>query len=260
MTPLEEETLIPLAQRMLADYDSNNPGTIFSEGFRLNVSDAWRLQAAVADLREARGEIIVGFKIGAVCKGNQKLIGLEHPAWGRLWESEQHRDGAMLDRKKFANPSMEAEFGIILSRDIEPTEASLDHILDSIASVHPVIEIHNFVFRGEAPHGAELLANNAIHAGVIRGESVIDPRDDVTTDLKLVYDGKTVDSWDSTKWPDDYLSAIEWLAQEQANIGKKLEQGNLILTGALGPPIPIEDTTLVELQSSRLGNVSAKFL
>ena len=37
-----------------------------------------------------------------------------------------------------------------------------ENIIEAIASVHPVIEIHNFVFRGEHPKGPELLANNAI--------------------------------------------------------------------------------------------------
>ena len=36
----------------------------------------------------------------------------------------------------------------------------------SIESIFPLIEIHNLVFNGVEPHGAELLANNALHAGV----------------------------------------------------------------------------------------------
>ena len=44
------------------------------------------------------------------------------------------------------------------------------HILDSIETIHPIIEIHNLVFNGDPPFGAELLANNAIHAGIVIGE------------------------------------------------------------------------------------------
>ena len=70
---------------MLADYDNATPGTAFGEGLRLEIEEAWQLQAAVTALREARGERVVGYKIGCVFKGNQKMMGLSHPAYGRLW-------------------------------------------------------------------------------------------------------------------------------------------------------------------------------
>ena len=258
--PVNDTELTTLAIKMLADYDGHTPGTAFANGLRLSVQEAWHLQTMVSELRQRRGERVVGFKIGAVCEGNQKLIGLDHPAWGRLWENEQHPDGATLYKKNFANPSMEAEFGIILNRDIEADKTSLEDVLLAIESVHPVIEIHNLVFRGESPNGAELLANNAIHAGVVRGLGKIDPKQTITTDLELIYDGKVVDSWYQTKWPNDYLSAIDWLVQEQTKLGNKLRKKDLILTGALGPPIPIEETKLVEAKSPQLGRVGAIFL
>ena len=108
---LNERELKTLAIKMLADYDARTPGTEFGKGLRLTVQEAWRLQTMVSELRQKRGENVVGFKIGAVCEGNQKLIGLNHPAWGRLWENEQYADEARLYKKDFANPSMEAEFG-----------------------------------------------------------------------------------------------------------------------------------------------------
>ena len=37
------------------------------------------------------------------------------------------------------------------------------------------------------------------------------------------------------------LSEIEWFVLEQAKRNNILKKGNLILTGAYGPPIPIND-------------------
>ena len=154
---LNERELKTLAIKMLADYDARTPGTEFGKGLRLTVQEAWRLQTMVSELRQKRGENVVGFKIGAVGEGKPKLIGLSHPAWGRLWENEQYADEARLYKKDFANPAMEAEFGVILNRDIETDKTSLEDVLNSIGSVHAVIEIHNLVFRGKSPNGAELL-------------------------------------------------------------------------------------------------------
>jgi hypothetical protein len=39
MSRLDEATLGTIAQRMLADYDAANPGTVFEEGLRLEIAD-----------------------------------------------------------------------------------------------------------------------------------------------------------------------------------------------------------------------------
>ena len=154
---------------------------------------------------------------------------------------------------------MEAEFGIILNRDLQPEKISFEYILDSIESIYPLIEIHNLVFYGNAPYGAELLANNAIHAGVVLGPKNKLPDNNKITDLKLIYDKKIVDTWSNKKWPYDMLSEVMWLVKEQSNIKNILKKGNLILTGAYGFPVPINDKRIIEATSSAFGDVKSIF-
>jgi len=249
-----------IAHRMLADYHAATPGTIFAEGLRLDIPDAWRLQSAVTRLREQRGETVIGYKIGCVGGGNQKMMGLSHPAWGRLWSTEQFADGAVLKKANYANVAFEAEFAIMLNRTFDPEKVSAAEMISAIDAIYPVIEIHNFELRSEKPHGHELIANNAIHAGVIRGSARPVPEPGQTTDLSLIFDRETVDSWSSLQWPSDILSAIVWLAEQQAEAGRQLVKGDLILAGAFGPPIPLGDKTRVDVTSSAFGNVSATFV
>ena len=154
---------------------------------------------------------------------------------------------------------MEAEFGIILNRDLKPELSSFNYILDSIKGIYPLIEIHNLVFHGSEPYGAELLANNAIHAGVILGSENKLPKNRTETDLKLIYDNEVIDKWTNKIWPLDMLSEMEWLVKEQAKVNNTLKKGNLILTGAYGFPVPINEKKLVEVTSSAFGSVQANF-
>ena len=108
-----------LAERMLEDYDSHNPGTVFAEGLRLSITDAYRLQAQVAQLRERRGEQLVGYKIGCVCSENQERHGLSHPVYGRLWSTEQYSNDVDLATRDFANVAIEGEFAVTLRDDVE---------------------------------------------------------------------------------------------------------------------------------------------
>ena len=115
-------------------------------------------------------------------------MGFVQPAWGSLWKNELFESGVKLHKKDYSNPAMEAEFGVKLNREIDPKLVSFDYILDSIESIFPLIEIHNLVFNGDEPYGAELLANNALHAGVILGPETKTINNNKITDLKLIYD------------------------------------------------------------------------
>ena len=247
------------AHKILDDYDAKTPSGIFKDKISISIEDALRIQLAVTNLREKRGEEVIGYKIGCVSKDTQRKMGFTKPAWGRLWKNELYLDGVTLDKRNFANPAMEAEFGIVLNRDLTPEFVNLEYILDSIETIHPIIEIHNLVFNGDPPFGAELLANNAIHAGVVMGKPTKANIKSEITDLKLIFDNEIIDTWSDKKWPHDMLSEVEWLVKEQDKIGNILKKGNLILTGAYGLPIPINDKKLIQVTSSLFGNVSALF-
>ena len=259
MVELSQFQLDVYAHKILDDYDAKTPSGIFKDKISISIEDALRIQLAVTNLREKRGEEVIGYKIGCVSKDTQRKMGFTKPAWGRLWKNELYLDGVTLDKRNFANPAMEAEFGIVLNRDLTPELVNLDYILDSIETIHPIIEIHNLVFNGDPPFGAELLANNAIHAGVVMGKPTKANIKSEITDLKLIFDNEIIDTWSDKKWPHDMLSEVEWLVKEQDKIGTILKKGNLILTGAYGLPIPINDKKLIQVTSSLFGNVSALF-
>ena len=259
MIDLSTKEIEKFSNRILEDYDNKVPGLIFKEKKRITNENALLIQSNVAKLRQKRGEEIIGYKIGCISKDTQKKMGFNQPASGYLWNTELQKSGATFDKKDFTNPAMEAEFGVILNRDINPKLSSFDYILDSIEGIYPLIEIHNLVFYGEEPFGPELLANNAIHAGVVLGEENEVPKNKIETDLKLIYNKKLIDAWTGKIWPFDMLSEVEWLIKEQDKKNNFLRKGNLILTGAYGFPVPIKENKLIEVTSSIFGDVKATF-
>ena len=259
MRGLSLKEIEKFSNKILEDYDNKIPSSIFKEKKKITNEEALLVQSNVAKLRQKRGEEIIGYKIGCVSKDTQKKMGFNQPASGYLWNTELHKSKAKLNKKDFTNPAMEAEFGVILNRDIKPDLASFDYILQSIEGVYPLIEIHNLVFYGSEPYGAELLANNAIHAGIVIGPKTKLPSEKVETDLKLIYDKEIIDTWTNKIWPNDILSEIEWLIKEQDKRNNYLKKGDLILTGAYGFPVPINEKKLIKVTSSAFGDVEATF-
>ena len=260
MNKLSSKELDLYSNQILEDYDAKNPSQIFKNKVKISNEDALHIQNKVTELRVSRGEEIIGYKIGCVSKDTQKKMDLSHPAKGTLWKHELHQSGVELNKKDYFNPAMEAEFGVILNRDINPDLVSFDYILESVQSIYPLIEIHNLVFNGDAPNGAELLANNAIHAGVILGPENKVPNSNEITDLKLIYDNEVVDKWIDKKWPFDMLGEIEWLVKDKAKTNNILKKNDLILIGAYGFPVPINEKKLIEVTSSAFGDVSSTFI
>ncbi len=259
MIDLSKKEIENFSNKILEDYDNKVPSSIFKEKKRITNENALLIQSKVAKLREKRGEEIIGYKIGCISKDTQKKMGFNQPASGYLWNTELRKSGATFDKKDFTNPAMEAEFGVILNRDINPKLSSFDYILESIEGIYPLIEIHNLVFYGEEPFGPELLANNAIHAGVVIWAENKVPKNKIETDLKLIYDKKIIDAWTGKIWPFDMLSEVEWLIKEQDKKNNFLRKGNLILTGAYGFPVPIKEKKLIEVTYSVFGDVKATF-
>ena len=236
----EDKDINRLAVQMLCDYDAHTPGTPFAAGLRVSTHEAYRLQTRVAQLRELRGERSVGYKIGCVSSGNQQRNGLSHPVYGRLWSTEQHANDVTLAISEFAHVAIEGEIAFSLRQDVSPGDASIYSIAEAVDQVFTVIELHNLVFHSDHPRGAELIANNAIHAGVVYSSGTRPPATAACTELTVALDGCSAEHWFDRRWPDDVLLAVPWLVAELAKDGQQLKAGQIILTGAWGPPLPLE--------------------
>ena len=148
-----------LADRQLNDYRFGNPGTtFFDQDFHIDVKTAYTVQDAVARLRVNQGEKVIGYKVGCTGPGTTKLFGMNGPIRGTLFEDEIHTNGTLLEYRSFYNLAVEAEMAFEIGEN------------NQIISVFPIIELHNFVFRGPKKTLSELIANNGLNKGFILSE------------------------------------------------------------------------------------------
>src|SRR5439155_859717 len=106
------------AERQLADYDARRPGTMFAEGVRLSLSEAYELQGAVAALRQRRGEEVVGYKVGCTSPRIRAQLGVDQPVFGRLYGSERYASGATLSLGRYEKLAIEGELAVELAADV----------------------------------------------------------------------------------------------------------------------------------------------
>ncbi len=181
-----------LAARQLRDYDARTPGTVFAEQFSLSEEEAYAIQSEVCRLREQRGELVVGYKIGCTSPGIQQQLGIDHPVFGRLFEGERWPSGISLSSSRFAGLAIEGELAVRLACDLSDEKLSDVKILEAIESVFAVIELHNFVCRRGEPSVEELIANNAIHAGFVYATNPSPTLDSDPNSLRIEIDDVVV--------------------------------------------------------------------
>lgn len=162
------------AGELQEDLDNRVRRRVFAEGRGpSDVDEAYRLQRALRRVREARGEKVVGFKIGmtsaAMRKNASTVMGLSESVHGYLWDTEAYPSGATIDQRRLG---IEGELAVtLLSSDGD--DVSLWEV-----AYQPIIEIHmmgldaSSMFDGPAAdnngrRGLELIGTNCIHAGVV---------------------------------------------------------------------------------------------
>lgn len=246
-----------LARRQLADYDAGSPGAMFGEGVVLEEAAAYRVQSYVAKLRTARGERVIGYKVGCGSAVIQRQLGIDHCLFGRLFAGEQHASGAKLSAARYDHLAIEGELAVRLAVDLNPSDGSDELPHGAFDAIYPVIELHNYVIRGPAATAGELIANNGLHAGFVAPMEVFYDESGINGDMSILVDGHIADRCDARQLHDTIASSLRWLANTLPEHDNTLRAGDVILTGSCCRLIPLEPPCHVVVQSP-LGRVEAE--
>ena len=229
MTNSEVQTL---ARRQLHDYDARQPGMAFAEPkFHLALDDAYRVQIETAQLRVLRGETVAGYKIGCVSAAVRRQLGTEHAVFGHLFASEVRTSPADFSADEFCCLAIEGELALILDDDVDDVDGLREVPMRFVRSVFPVIELHHYVFRGPSPSAAEIVANNALQAGIVMPA---DPKPGETAgplELTVKISGRVNETAEVNP-----LDTVHELATRLGAFGIEPREGEILLTGS---PLPL---------------------
>ncbi len=250
MTNFEVQTL---AGRQLRDYDAGKPGKAFAEpAFNVDLDDAYRVQIETAQLRVRRGESVAGYKIGCVSAAVRRQLGTEHAVFGHLFASEIRTSPAALSADEFCCLAIEGELALILDDDIGDIDELSEDPARFVGSAFPVIELHHYIFRGPNPSAAEVVANNALQAGIVVPEAratagTANPLHIKVTISDRVEEAATVDP----------LETVHELACRLAAFGIKPRSGEILLTGSPLPLYPVVQGDGIQVQCPGVASVTA---
>lgn len=239
-----------IARRQLAAYDARRPGELFADGaFALSLDDAYAVQLRMAALREARGEVIAGYKIGCISEAVQRQLQVGHPVFGHLFASEVYGSGAELDLAAFDSLAIEGELAVRVGG--VPADGTVE-----IEAAFAVIELHNHVFRGPKQTAAELVANNAFHAGIVRAAAEF-PLPGPDDEIAVYRNSELAGTAAFGSIPGGPAESVCRIVEHVRARGGQIRPGQILLTGSPLPLYPVKAGDEIVVRSARAGEVRA---
>jgi len=210
---------------------------------------------------ETQGRRIVGRKIGLTASAVQKQLGVDRPDFGVLFQDMQIADGGVLQPAHVIQPKAEAEVALIFGRDLDKRDATAEDVFAAVESAVAAIEIVDSRIADWKITFADTVADNGSSAFFVLGRQrkPLPGLDLYTCGMALEVNGAIASVGAGAACLGHPLNAAAWLARTLAERGEPLRAGDVVLTGALGPMVPITPGNHIKATIGGLGSVNFHF-
>lgn len=227
----------------------------------VDISSAYGVQRRIVDELITGGARRVGWKVGLTSRAMQVALGVNEPDFGVLLDSMAAYDGEQLRCENLIQPKVEAEFAFRLREPLRGPGVDLADVLRAVDAVAPSIEVIDSRILDWNLTIVDTVADLASSARFVIGEwSPIDTLDLRLAGALLTVDGSVVATGAGGAVLEHPAQAVGWLANTIAAFGEQLEEGDVVLSGAVHAAVPVEPGSRVVAEFDRLGSVAVEFL
>lgn len=208
----------------------------------LTLEDAYRVQGSGLARRLARGERVIGNKVGLTSLAMQRQLGVDEPDFGVITDAMLIENDGALDLSRLIAPRLEPEFAFRIDGELPPSPA-LEQVRAAIGAVALSIEVIDSRVADWRIALVDTVADNASSARIVLGpwrEASPELLDELPgTEISFSRDGEPVSSGPGSAVLGDPVVAIHWLATAIGAFGHSLAAGSTVLAGAVTTASPI---------------------
>jgi 2-keto-4-pentenoate hydratase len=225
-----------------------------------DIAAAYGVQRLLTEHAIASGRRVVGHKIGLTSPAVQRQLGVDQPDSGVLFADMHVPSGGTVERGRLLQPKVEAEIAFVLAADLDG-DAGDDELRAAIAVARPAIEVVDSRVRDWSITIVDTVADNGSSALFVLGDAEAPPGDLDFENLTmhLAEDGARVSEGRGADCLGSPLNALRWLARTAAGNGTPLRAGHIVLSGALGPMVPVKAGSTYIADIEGVGSVAVTF-
>jgi len=232
--------------------------TLLADG---DIRTAYAVQATWVASQVAAGATVIGRKIGLTSPVVQAQLGVDQPDFGTLLSTMDCPPGEPIGPGRLLQPKIEAEIAFVLARDLDAPDIGPDDVLAATGSVAAALEIVDSRIAGWDISIVDTVADNASSGLFTLSPERRPPggQDWAACSMRLWRDGEEASTGSGAACLGHPAIAVAWLAATARSYGQPLRAGEIVLSGALGPMVPVQPGNHVTAEITGLGRVSAVF-
>lgn len=225
-----------------------------------DVRAAYAVQQTNTDLSVAAGRRISGRKIGLTSVVIQQELGIDQPVSGTLFADRCITDGLDVPAGTLLQPRAEGEIAVVLGDDLDKGEHCVVDVIGAVAYLLPAIEIVDCRTADWDLTVVDMVADNACSGFYVVGSRPTSLADlDIReARMEMRVNGTVASTGKGAACLGNPLHALAWLADSMCERGTPLVAGQCVMTGSLGPMVPLTPGDEVQVAVDNLGAVSTR--
>jgi len=211
-------------------------------------------------LRQGKGKL-TGKKIGLTSRAVQKQLGVAEPDFGYLTSDMNVPLGETISRASLLQPKVEGEVAFVLKKDLMGPGLTVADVIRATDFILPCIEVIDSRVKDWKIKIQDTVADNASSARYVLGTKPVrlGSLDLRLAGMALRVNGEVLSTGCGAACLDHPALAVAWLGNTLGAHGVSLKAGEVILSGAFGPVVPVSAEDHVEVSLSGLGSVHCFF-
>ena len=212
--------------------------------------------------KEARGNKIVGMKMGLTSVAKMRQMGVETPCYGFLADYFSCPDGAEIKIDELIHPKVEAEIAFVTNKELSGPGCHIGNVLSATDFVVPAVEVIDSRYKDFKFDLKSVIADNSSSSRFVTGGRMrsLDELDLKTLGVVLEKNGKVVDLAAGAAVVGHPAASVAMLVNLLAERGEVLPAGTFVMTGGMTAAVAVEKGDNVTVRYQDLGSISMKFV
>lgn len=235
-----------IAERLDTAWRSRTPIAPITESDAVSaIADAYAIQTHWTDMRIARGEQVVGRKIGLTSDAIRKQLNVSEPDYGTLWKSsfyEAANGQVEIPASDFLQPRIEGEVAFLIGERLCGPGITPETILKTVKGYALGVEIVDSRIADWKIKLVDTIADNASYGGFTLGpwDRDVGAVDLSTLVMKITHNGAAAAEGPASAVMGHPALSAAWLANKLSEFGVALEPGDVVISGGITKMLPVK--------------------
>lgn len=262
MSTMDKQTIQKLAEHIEnAELNAKDIHKITNDYPDMDWEDAYNIQWEIRRRKEARGNKVVGLKMGLTSYAKMSQMNVDTPLYAFLADYFSVPDGGVVKTSELIHPKIEAEVAIVTNKPLSGPGCTIAHVMAATECVMPAVEVIDSRYENFNFDLKSVIADNASSSRFVTGgiSRSLDGLDLKNLGAVIEKNGQAVAMGAGAAVLGHPLSAVAMLANMLAEREEKIPAGTFVMTGGITEAIAVEAGDAICVRYQDLGTINFTF-